>query len=402
MNYNLKPSYSSVDEFTTRDRGISILYGRIPDSLGGDIVPIAINAEGQLSLGTDITLNVSEITPVNVIQPTPSLLNATVFQTLGSNLHVNVDALPAITGTVAVSNFPAIQPVSGSVSVSNFPAIQPISTSDYAIAAQNITTKDTGTTSTTYAITSSLNQTWITGTPTAGSFALFSVSPYTFETAQVEISGTWTGTLQVETSSDGGVTFVGHALHIISTALFTATFTTNVIGSANMGGKTHLRVRATAAMTGTASVSINFSSNPTSMYVANSLRICDGANPIPSQTAAVKAASTPAATTDPALVVAVSPNNVVPVSLVGSTLNTNQILVGNTATLIIAANTNRKRLVLTNMGTTNVFIGGSTVTSTTGEMLLGIPGFSLSIFCTGAIYGAATANQLISYMEEAV
>lgn len=40
---------------------------------------------------------------------------------------VDVLTLPAITGTVSVSNFPATQPVSGSVSISNFPATQPVS-----------------------------------------------------------------------------------------------------------------------------------------------------------------------------------------------------------------------------------------------------------------------------------
>jgi hypothetical protein len=286
--------------------------------------------------------------------------------------------------------------VSGSVAVTDLPVIQAISTSDFSPATQNITVIDTGTTSTTYAITATLNQTRITGTPTTGSAATFAVSSagsVSFETAQVIISGTWTGTLQVETSADGGATYVSHSLHVISTSLFAATFTTNVEGSLNMGGKTHLRVRAIAAMTGTATVGVNFSSNPTSVYVANSLRITDGANPITAQTMSVKAASTPALPADMAAVVTTQR---------ASTLNTGQVSVGNTPTLIIAANTSRKRITIVNLGTTNVFIGGSGVTTTTGQLLQGLAGYPLTLYCTSAIYGVATPNQTVSYSEEAI
>ncbi len=58
---------------------------------------------------------------------------AKVFKTTdNSNVHtshVNVDALPAITGSVSVSNLPGTQSVSGTVAVSNFPATQPVSIS---------------------------------------------------------------------------------------------------------------------------------------------------------------------------------------------------------------------------------------------------------------------------------
>ena len=258
-------------------------------------------------------------------------------------------------------------------------------------APVNITAQDTATTATVVAITSSLNQTMYSGTPTTGSAAIFPVGTYSYDTAQVNVSGTWTGTIQVETSDDGGVTYVSHSLHIISSSLFLSSFTTNVIGSANMGGKTHIRVRAIAAWTGTAAVRVVFSNNPTSIYVANALRITDGATSVTSM--AVKPASTPAAATDPAAVVTTQR---------ASTLNTNQVSVGNTPTLIIAANTSRKRIVITNLGTTNVFIGGSAVTTTTGQLLQGLAGYPLALYCTGAIYGVATPNQSVAYSEEAI
>ncbi len=61
MGYNLKPSYSSVDELQTRDRAITVLYGRQPDELGGNIIPVKVDASGNLSVGTGLTLTASDI-----------------------------------------------------------------------------------------------------------------------------------------------------------------------------------------------------------------------------------------------------------------------------------------------------------------------------------------------------
>lgn len=92
-----------------------------------------------------------------------------------------------------------------------------------------------------------------------------------------------------------------------------------------------------------------------------------------------------------------------PITRVGATLNTNQISVGSTSTLILAANANRKRLVLINMGTTNVFIGNIGVTIGTGQLLLGIAGYIIPLYFTGAVYGiVGTGTQTIAYLEEAV
>lgn len=61
MGYNLKPSYSSVDELQTRDRAITVLYGRQSDDLGGNIVPIKVDAAGNLTVGTGLSLSASDI-----------------------------------------------------------------------------------------------------------------------------------------------------------------------------------------------------------------------------------------------------------------------------------------------------------------------------------------------------
>ena len=75
MTYNLKPLYDTVSELTTNDKSLSTIYGRRASD--GAIVPISIDDTGHLQLSGEVILNVSEITPVNVVQAVGSLLNAT-------------------------------------------------------------------------------------------------------------------------------------------------------------------------------------------------------------------------------------------------------------------------------------------------------------------------------------
>lgn len=96
-------------------------------------------------------------------------------------------------------------------------------------------------------------------------------------------------------------------------------------------------------------------------------------------------------------------DNVVATTRVGATLNTAQVSVANVATLILASNANRKKLLLVNNGSTSVYIGNSGVTTTTGQLLLGMAGYPLPIYFTGAVYGiSSSGSQTISYHEESV
>lgn len=203
-------------------------------------------------------------------------------------------------------------PAGGVVSVqgvSGGTAIPVTSATDQFPATQSVTAQDIVTTSSTqYG-----GQTVYSGTPTAGSSAQFTLSSY--ETGILEITGTWTGTLQSEISTDAGVTWIAHAIHLIGSSIFSAAFTANATGSLNLAAKTSVRVRATAAWTGSATIKFNFSANPSSVYVANSIKLVDGSSPLSTTTATIKAASIPAATTDTAVVVAVSPNNTIPTNL---------------------------------------------------------------------------------------
>jgi len=61
MSYNLKPLYENSDELETKDKAISVMYGRVPDEFGGHLVPITVNSEGRIVLGTGLTLSTDNI-----------------------------------------------------------------------------------------------------------------------------------------------------------------------------------------------------------------------------------------------------------------------------------------------------------------------------------------------------
>lgn len=179
------------------------------------------------------------------------------------------------------------------------------SATDILPATQNITAQDIATTSTV-----SGNQTFYTGAPTANSAASFTLSSN--ETVMVETTGTWTGTLQAETSVDGGTTWVARSLHLIGSPTFLSNFTTNIIGSGNVAAKTNFRIRSTAAWTGTATIKIVQSANASTIYVANAIKLVDGSTPLSTVQANIVAASTAANATNTAIVVGLSPNSPLP------------------------------------------------------------------------------------------
>lgn len=184
---------------------------------------------------------------------------------------------------------------------------------DNTPATQSITAQDVASTP-----TAQYNQTWYSGTPTAGSTASFPLNAQ--ETGIIEVTGTWTGTLQIEVSVDGGTNWIAHAVHLLGSTIFTSTVTGNFMGSINVAAKTNIRVRATASWTGTATVRLNESLNPSSVYVANAIKLVDGSSSTSSTLMNIVAASTAASTTNTAIVVALSPNTPLPAgtNLLGS------------------------------------------------------------------------------------
>ena len=302
--------------------------------------------------------------------------------------------------TAAVATDPSLV-----VSLSPNNSVATTAAADVVPATQNITTRDLVSAT----AVGANGQSIITGAPTAGSTALFAVS--SLETVQVQVTGTWTGTLQVEISQDGGTTWYIRRIHQAGTDVISASFTANFAGGANVAGYTNIRVRAIAAMTGTATVRVVQSLNNNVIYVGNAQRITDNAgNYLPTMDAvarrgfvaltdgtngpvAVKAASTAAVATDPALVVARSPNDR---SLVAAAATLTNVASSASSVSLLAANTARRGLIVYNDSTQTLYLKFGVTASTTSFTYLMTPKSTLEMILPiyqGAIDGVwASAN----------
>jgi hypothetical protein len=84
---------------------------------------------------------------------------------------------------------------------------------------------------------------------------------------------------------------------------------------------------------------------------------------------------------------------------IGININaTNQITVTNVDTLVIAANSARSAVLITNLGTQIVFLGNAGLTALTGHGLF--PGASVTIPVVSAVHGiVANSTAKVSYLE---
>jgi hypothetical protein len=235
---------------------------------------------------------------VTVAQATAANLNATVTQST-SPWIVAGGGTAGSSGTAALT----VQGITGGtpLPVSGTVTATQGAITDTAPATQNITAQDVGSTTTTVANGGS----FVTGSPTANSAASFTLASG-FDAFLLLVTGTWTGTVTVETSIDGGTTWVSRSIHETGTAYVTSSFTGNFQGGGNAAGATNIRVRATAVWTGTATVKIVETVNPNSLYINNPIRLADSVTP--SNQATVKAGSTGATAADTSVVVQLSPN----------------------------------------------------------------------------------------------
>lgn len=81
-------------------------------------------------------------------------------------------------------------------------------------------------------------------------------------------------------------------------------------------------------------------------------------------------------------------------------LNTNQVSVALTATQIAAARSARGAITIVNHGTNPVYIGTGSVTATTGILLPGVVGASITLPYNGQVSGIATGGaQTVSFLE---
>lgn len=88
-------------------------------------------------------------------------------------------------------------------------------------------------------------------------------------------------------------------------------------------------------------------------------------------------------------------------SRAGASIANGQVSVTTSSTQVVAARATRKAVRITNLGTTDVFIGVTGVTTTTGDLLVGTKGASVTIFTSAAVFAVVgTGTQSVSFMEE--
>lgn len=148
-----------------------------------------------------------------------------------------------------------------------------IVTPDIAPANQTITALDVGTSS----LVGANGQVFYFGTPTTNSAAVFALSSIETVLVQGNLLGAG-GTMVVEVSGDGGSFWMRPNVFQISTQSYTNGFTSPFLGSVNVAGMTHIRVRATVSWTGTGTIIVKETANTRSVVVGEALPT--GANTI--------------------------------------------------------------------------------------------------------------------------
>lgn len=309
------------------------ISGNTAAGLTGSAVPASAGYTGFNSGGNLVGVSASNPLPVS----------GTFYQVTQPVSLATLPALPSGSNTI------------GGVTQSGTWNIGLGTINDTSPSTVNITAQDTNSVTNTYAN----SQVFITGTPTAGSTAAFALSTG-YNTVRFLVTGTWTGTLVVEWSPDSS-TWIAQGIHQTGTSYSTSSFTNNFTGQGSAAGFTNVRIRSTAAWTGTATVRVVESINEATTYIGNGIALRDAT--IQSNMATIKSASTSALATDPALVVTT------PTSVTSSSPAATSVT--SSSASILASNTARREAIVINTGTTVVFLGlGQTPTITAYAVVL--------------------------------
>ena len=202
-------------------------------------------------------IQVAALTPLTTVAVTESgtwnIATVTTVTTVGAVTAIT-NALPAGTNSI------------GTVQPGNTPNTTPwlACPADPAVTTGNITVVDSAVVTT----AGQSGQSILTVTPTANSSVTVALSGETC--VNLQVAGTWTGTLVFERSIDGGTTYypAGMLMHG-NGGLLLSSITGNCGLRVNAGGSTNFRVRATAAVTGTAAITFRpgFGEGPVSASI---------------------------------------------------------------------------------------------------------------------------------------
>lgn len=270
----------SISVTITQGSGLSSTYIANPIQLADGTTPsqhLAINASGQITEANSTGIKSDLDTLVGTVSSSKINVNISsggstnyALET-GGNLAIVAGTVSGgkvlVTETSAAGIKTDLDTISGAISGGKML----IARTDTAPATGTISAQDTVSAT----ATGMNSQSIITGTPTANSFVSFALAAQ--ETVGVQITGTWTGTLQSEISFDGGTEWYIRGLHQPGTTFTTSAFTGNGAGICNVGAVTNYRIRATATWTGSATIRVVETGNDAVTYIANAVTLNTGA-----------------------------------------------------------------------------------------------------------------------------
>lgn len=188
------------------------------------------------------------------------------------------------------------------------------SAADIFPAIQNITVQDLATST----VSGFNGQSYIIGTPTSGSAATYILN--SIATVAIQITGLWTGTLRIEASVDGGITYSSKFSRLPGTVYAGSSApTANCLLLAATSNYNRIRVRSSATMTGTAVIMVSESVNEHLIDVLNPIRLLDSTT---NTLMTIKPASIAPIATDTSIVVTESPNSPAATSALQTSGNT--------------------------------------------------------------------------------
>lgn len=379
----------------------------LPTGSGGDIIStdvvttlngstIATGEKAQrtkVGWGVDGTFNDTNTSnPLPVVQTGTPGLSTNAAQETGGNLATIVTnttgaATAAKQPALGTAGTPSTDVITVQGSASGTP--QPVSTTTVDIfpATQNITAQDVATST----VAGFQGQSYVIGNPTANSAATYTLGG--IQTAAIQITGIWTGTLRIEASVDGGTTYSSKFSRLPGTVYAGSSApTSNCLLLAAVSNYNRLRIRASATWTGTATITVSESTNEHIVDVLNPIRLLDSTT---STLMTIKAASTAAVATDTSIVMALNPGTPLPAgtNLMGK-VGIDQTTPGTT------------NAVSANQGTAAVLTGGwptingeagdvtgtfTNATQTTSVTANNLDGYGNTLISINGTYGTATA-----------
>lgn len=237
----------------TQETAINTALGTQADAACGTATGTCTLISLQKFANTAIT------SPLPTQAPTISVGGVGIVDSAGTNVATvkAASTAPASTDKTLVVG---LNPLGNGIA---YPDVRP--------SSGTITVIDSGSTVVT---TGQNGATIITGTATASSFV--SNSTAGVAVVRFQVSGTWTGTIEFDQSVDAGTTWGLLGCHVNGTTFSGTSVTANGIFDCEAAGATNVRARATAAVTGTATVTTTFTAFP---GVAKSFTITSGATP---------------------------------------------------------------------------------------------------------------------------